>query len=178
MLFKYHIFIIKLFLSILILLFLSSEGLNSFNENKYPKIYNSDSDKINRFATKKDPFLSGFISAIMPGIGQIYSEEYTKGSLILLFDFLGKASIVSMIISFTNKYSINNNSIGWSDLNGGDKTLFLSIIIIYTAFYIWNVFDAIHSAKKYNSRNFNEPSINISFNQANKSMNFGLQHKF
>ncbi|MDH4129533.1 MAG: hypothetical protein OEV44_12300 [Spirochaetota bacterium] len=146
------------------------------NENE---IKNFDMELIDRFAKRKDPFLAGIISTIMPGIGQIYSEEYTKGSLIILGDTLGKTAIITMIINYTNKYSSNsNNSVGWEELNGSDKALLISIGIIYLGFYIWNINDAVESAKIYNAKSFREPSLYFTLKPSHNEFQLGIKALF
>ncbi len=143
------------------------------------KIKNFEASQINRFAVRKDPFMAGLISSMMPGVGQIYAEDYTNGSLIILGDVLGKATLITLIITYTNKYSTaNNDTVGWEDLNGGDKALFLSVSIIYLGFYIWNIIDAAKSARDYNSSNFKEPSLNLAIQANDDYFKIGITKQF
>ncbi len=174
----------KILIIIIICSYLSFHGLREvypfspgfFNDSK---IKNFEVSQVNRFAVRKDPFVASLLSSMMPGVGQIYAEDYTNGSLIILGDVLGKATIVTMIITYTNKYSTtNNDTVGWEDLNGGDKALLLGVSIIYLGFYIWNIIDAAKSARDYNLSNFKEPSLNLAIQANDDYFKIGITKQF
>lgn len=165
---------VYLILTLIIIMFFP---LTLFSNNK-KGIKNLNYTPINRFAVKKDPLMSGLLSTVMPGVGQIYSQDYTRGSLIVVGDFVGKASLIAIIINLTNKYSQNDNTLSWEEMTGGDKSILLSVSVLYLGFYIWNIFDAVDSAEKYNQKHFYEPNFGISFNQDKKRFLLGINSKF
>ncbi len=162
-----------------ILIFASSLSANDIELNQSQEIKNFDEKPVNYFTSRKDPFLAGILSSVMPGVGQIYSEEYTKGSLVILGDFIGKASLITVIVSLTTKYSSSSNdSVSWERLSGGDKALLLSVAITYLGFYIWNIIDAVESANDYNAKYLREPSITLTFNSSNNGFMLGFRTLF
>ncbi len=88
--------------------------------------------------TNKEPWLAVNLSRILPGIGQIYTGQVLRGTIILLSYFL--------LVGIG----------GWLLLNstgnplGGIAVLLIGLIILP----IWNLFDAHSSAKSRNSEEF------------------------
>lgn len=73
-------------------------------------------------AETRKPAISAILSALVPGLGQIYNGETAKGLLFLL------AAVILFL------------SIGY-----------LVGIVLYPVFWVYAVYDAYHCAKKINS---------------------------
>lgn len=86
---------------------------------------------------KKNPYLSCMLSTFIPGTGQIYNGDYTKGAVMLTFETIGVYTII---------YGVDN---AYSD-RGKTFVLGLAIIACNT---IWSVIDAPIRSNKINLNN-------------------------
>lgn len=86
----------------------------------------------------KEPWLAVNLSKLLPGIGQIYAGKATKGYTILLSYFLLTIVSIVLLINSQGNYFI------------GITALIIALVILP----IWNLFDAHHTAKSRNSREF------------------------
>lgn len=101
----------------------------------------------------KDKFIAGFMSWYMPGLGQFYAKEYTKGSIFVLYNLLQKAFLVGYIVSINNRYSSEDETVlSWNNLRAGDKVTIISYIGVYFFMKIYCIIDATRSVEKYNKR--------------------------
>lgn len=102
---------------------------------------------------QKDPFIAGFLSWPMWGIGQFYAQEYTKGSLFVFGDLLAKGLLVGLVVKFNNKYTsraAGDGTISWHELTGNDRALVIGYALGWLAISIWSVADAVDSAEAWN----------------------------
>lgn len=106
--------------------------------------------------TQKSPWIAGLLSAIFPGIGQLYNEEYGKGMLFMLL-FCG--TFVLWILG---------TAIGASSMHAAPHAVFraqmlffpfeprimilLWFILIGPAIYLMSLFDAVNTANRRNVR--------------------------
>jgi len=92
----------------------------------------------------KSPVLAGGLSTVIPGLGKVYTKNYTDGIMSLLF-IVGTAW--QSYKGFKNK---GNKSIsGW---------LFGSISL---GFYIGNIYGSTKAAKRYNKLKLNETNDEV-----------------
>lgn len=87
-------------------------------------------------ASNKEPWLAVNLSRILPGIGQIYAGQSTKGLLILLSYFI-LIGIGGWLILSTSPFA-------------GIALLTIALLVLP----IWNLFDAHRAAATANSREF------------------------
>lgn len=117
----------------------------------------STRDRYTPYPREKDPFIAGLLSWFMMGVGQIYAQEYTKGSLFIAADLVDKASLILLISYINNKYSPSDGEliyINWGDFSTGTKTLIISYIGVSLGLRLYCVIDAFKSAQRYNERYF------------------------
>ncbi len=107
------------------------------------------------------PILASLLSWMYPGLGQIYSRAYFKGSVFMLVDLLEKLAMGIAIFTtfYPDPEAINEPfNISWSELSTGERIFLASYISIYflnriissyTAYY-----DAKNSYKYYDSSNY------------------------
>ncbi len=116
------------------------------NYKKVLKLKEDLYNEINR--TKKSILLAGIGSAIIPGFGYFYTEQYALGSI----SFLTNAVLIFLIYN-----SIRTNNMY--------QTLLFSVMEL--GFYQNSIYGAINSVQKYNSR--------IQFH---KKLHMGLSQNF
>lgn len=102
----------------------------------------------------KDPFMAGFLSFSIWGLGQFYTKDYTKGSLFVFGDLVYKGLLVGLVIKLKNKYTdqVGDDTVVWRELDDFDKTLVIGYILTYLGLTFWSVYDAVESAHRYNRK--------------------------
>ena len=93
---------------------------------------------LERETRKKSPGLAGMMSAIVPGTGKAYSNNWKDGIVSLFFT----AGMAFQTYRSFNKYGVNNHR-GW--IYGG----------IGLGFYLGNVYGSVKSTKDYNRKKIN-----------------------
>ncbi len=108
--------------------------------------------------------LSGFMSAIVMGSGQILNKKYPKGVVFFITQLLLILNINRIITSLTGLITLGDTTQKMDGFNviQGDHSIFLLtegvltlfLVIIFTVIYISNIFDAIkNSDNTLNSHN-------------------------
>ena len=103
---------------------------------------------------KKDPFIAGFLSWLMMGTGQIYCQDYTRGSIFMALDLLDKVAFVGLVSYVNKKYSPKGDEVinlNWQSFDSSTKLIILGYIVAKYGIRFYNVYDAIQAAKRYNS---------------------------
>ena len=142
------------------------------------EIINLDTRALSPFSTYKDPFTAGMLSFFWVGIGQIYNEDYYKGSVLLFADLTEKLLITGLLIRFRLQYGGNNQSVLWTDLTGTDKALILSAGIVYAGLWIYSIIDAYQGALEYNRHYFSQPSLELGLFVPDRGMGLQLSTRF
>lgn len=109
-----------------------TDSLPTFN---LPPSYMEYSDGTPReltFSDRREPFLAGFLSYLMPGGGQLYNKDYEKA--------LGIWTTMACAVVFGYQYERTNNSVI------GENIIGLGL----SGAWIYSFFDAIFTAKKIN----------------------------
>ena len=134
-----------------------------------PKIATYDYDAI-----PKDPLASLLMSLTIPGSGQLYNREFSRGiptmvifygsvlTFSLLLDKWTRLNTDTFYIAETNQNGVptgyvrqvyamkpNDQQVG---LPRGDKLLFVSSIVLGAASYAFGIFDSYIGAKRYNKK--------------------------
>ncbi len=117
-----------------------SEDIFLFNEEEFSSYFDEDEkDSIKKFYLRKtmpeykSPVLASILSALLPGAGKIYTENYTDG----LF-----AALITGVLAYLSydNFKADHQFRGW--LFGGLSALF----------YAGNVYGSAASAKLFNAR--------------------------
>ncbi|MBN2520745.1 MAG: hypothetical protein JXB17_09595 [Bacteroidales bacterium] len=100
---------------------------------------------------KKNPFIAGLISLIVPGLGHIYSGETNKGAIILIGAIIIanlNVIILPLLLIANPELSLIRNNVTniwayWIPRVVHDIVSLWSII-----FWIWVIFDAFYITRK------------------------------
>ncbi len=163
-----------------------ANNFSSFNRSKiYPDSVIDNLEPIDKsiknLGNRKDPFFAGILSFVFPGSGQIYAEEYSKGIIFGAVDVVGKASLITLSIFLTDKYtseSTGDNHVDWRELTGSDRTIVISMVLSYIIFLGYNVYDAVDSSNAYNSNYYQDIPISIMLDTESSNINFNYNLKF
>lgn len=134
---------------------------------------------------KVDPIMAGVMSWYVPGLGQLYSGDYFKGTLIWCAE---NAILISAILSlaeldfYISKEAGFQVTFKWKQKITTQNYIYASGLFIgYFIFHIYNVIDAISSAyNKDGKAGYIKPEINIDYSYQSKSINtfISLNNKF
>jgi len=131
---------------------------------------------------EKDPFIAGLLSWFMLGIGQIYVQEYTKGSLFIAAGFVDKAALVLLISHINTKYAPSDNeivNINWKSFDGSTKFLVISYLAGTLGLRLYSVIDAVQSARNYNERYYSHSKKGgLSFSLDNDTFSLNYNFRF
>jgi hypothetical protein len=119
------------------------------------QIQRFESDQL--FIKPKDPFIAGLLSWFMMGVGQIYVQEYWKGSIFIATDLANKVALILLISHINSKYGPKEDeivNIDWSSFNTGTKVLIITYLVESLGLRIYNVVDAVQSTHRFNERYF------------------------
>jgi len=102
----------------------------------------------------KDPFIAGLLSWFMMGVGQIYANEYWKGSLFIAASLTNKVLLVLLLSHINSKYGSEEQivSVDWNSFDAGTKVLIVTYIAEALGLRIFSVVDAVRSTQQYNER--------------------------
>lgn len=113
------------------------------------------------YPAEKDPFVAGLLSWLMMGTGQMYCNEYTKGSIFIAADLVDKVALIFLISHINSKYAPSSGeiiNINWDSFDSGTKIITLLYFAGSLTFRFYNVIDAVNSANNYNRRYFSQRS--------------------
>ncbi len=132
------------------------------------------------FAKKLDPIFSGMLSWYMPGLGQYYSGEYLKGTIFLVTEYTLVFAAIFYYLDFDFAAGTGNGFSLKVDAKRTDlgvvetsrRNVFFGLIGCAVMLHLYDVYDAVMSARSYNSRleksrlQYRElyPKLNFGFN--------------
>lgn len=96
---------------------------------------------------KKNPVIGGVLSALFPGIGQIYNEEYGKGVILIAVAITAGSALVYSVLTAVPMFL----SVKQSDLQAiqpGPVTALVSTVLILIALWFYGIIDAITCAQR------------------------------
>ncbi|HON78622.1 MAG TPA: hypothetical protein PK544_09050 [Spirochaetota bacterium] len=100
---------------------------------------------------RKDPFIAGLLSWSWSGLGQFYTQSYTRGSLFLAADIAQKGLLIYGIFYYSDKYSgEDGNIVKWKNISNRDKGIIIGYLFSMLIMKIVCVVDAVNSAEEYN----------------------------
>ena len=92
---------------------------------------------------RRDLFLAGLLSLLVPGLGQIYCGKSNKGAAILAAAIvIGNLNIVFVLVFLNADPNPNSAWAYWLPLIGHDVISFWSVV-----FWIWAILDAYKLAR-------------------------------
>ncbi len=123
----------------------------------------------------KDPMIGGLLSASLPGLGQIYAGQRTKGLLFLVstmgaftsayafvepadldladYDLIRYGGNGDGVMGLTELQNWENDKYlddAFDGLSSGRKVGAITLAAAGIGLYIWNIFDARSSSRKHN----------------------------
>jgi TM2 domain-containing membrane protein YozV len=107
-----------------------NRSLTEYSDLKY-----TFGKRINPQGDLKSPFLAGFLSFLIPGVGQFYNNDYVGGAIFLGADWLSFSLLLS---SLTGYYTDDRN----------ETAVLLAITSV--TIKIWSIINAYKTAKKVN----------------------------
>jgi hypothetical protein len=117
-------------------------ALPTYQTNETWKAYN---EVFKSTLTRKKPFAAGFLSALVPGLGRVYTKDWKDG----LLSFIFTASMGVQTYRNFNKHGFNNPR-GY--IYGA----------IGTGFYLGNIYGSVKSAQNYNLKQLDKTKHEIS----------------
>ena len=104
---------------------------------------------------KKEPWLAFALSLVMPGTGQFYNDQYTKGTVQLGATLAGAGLVFIGVRDNYKAYGLDadgNPFYHWTDPEGNNKTIALPGGILWACAHVWSVIDAPLSAIRINKQ--------------------------
>lgn len=128
----------------------------AFAENNKPSISFSPQPKGDNISIlfnepeRKDPFIAAVLSWTWSGLGQFYTQNYTKGSAFLLADLAEKGALLYMLFYISDKYSKKDEGVQWSSIDKKDQSIVIGLLCSIFFTRVFSVIDAVDSANDYN----------------------------
>ena len=123
---------------------LPSNLANSYNARRE---YYKGTQYISEYGDPYNPWVAGFASYFLPGLGQIVCGETGRG-----LAFLGGVT-GAYVLTFAGIAGLSSYNYDGGYYNGGNSTATMIVIggaIATAGIYIWNIFDAVQVAKVNN----------------------------
>ncbi len=137
------------------------------------------------YYNRKDPLLSGVLSWYMPGLGQFYCEKYVKGSIFWLIE---NTLFISTILTVADINFSVNKDIGFQfsikpkeTISRKEETIGITLAVSFVLFHIYNVIDAVQTAKNVNSDNaekMRSARFNFDYKQVADNNYYMMNYKF
>jgi TM2 domain-containing membrane protein YozV len=129
----------------------------------------------------KDPFIAGLLSWFMMGVGQIYAQEYWKGSLFISASLTNKVLLVLLLSHINSKYGSEEQivSVDWNSFEAGTKVLIVAYIAESLGLRIFSVVDAVRSTQQYNEKYApNDRKSEFSVDLSIDEVSMGYRYRF
>jgi hypothetical protein len=141
------------------------------------------------FSKKLDPIFAGMLSWYMPGLGQYYSAEYVKGTIFLVTEYTLVFGAIFYYLNFDFAAGTGNGFSLKVDAKRTDlgvvetsrRNVFFGLIGIAFGLHLYNMYDAVMSARGYNTRleksrvQYREIYPKLDFGSDGKSLFFGVE---
>lgn len=103
---------------------------------------------------KKNPFISGILSVIFPGAGQLYNEDFVKG-IILIVSLI--ASIITIVYSGINL----GTGIASGELtpDAGEIAKIVTASLLLAVIWIYGIIDAVVTAQRISAASIGGNSV-------------------
>ncbi|NLY88731.1 MAG: hypothetical protein GX085_03820 [Firmicutes bacterium] len=102
-------------------------------------------------ARKKNPVIGGILSALFPGVGQLYNEDYGK-AVILIAVTITTISVLVYSLLTTVPMFLTARPLNLQSLQPGPVTALVSTTLILIALWFYGVIDAITCAQRLSAK--------------------------
>ncbi|MCX7677651.1 MAG: hypothetical protein N2316_00365 [Spirochaetes bacterium] len=110
------------------------------------------------FERKRDPILAGILSWYIPGLGQYYSGEITKGTVFMITEYTLTLGAILYFINFDFsaggktgfKINVDAKRSDLGVIETSRRNVFLGIISIVGIIHLYNISDAVRTARIFN----------------------------
>ncbi len=110
------------------------------------------------FDKKKDPIFAGMLSWYMPGLGQYYSGDVLKGTAFLVTEYTLTIGAIFYFLNFDFaagggtgfKVNIDAKRTDLGVVETSRRNVFIGVMSLVFVIHLFNVADAVGSAKSYN----------------------------
>jgi len=102
-------------------------------------------------ARKKNPVIGGILSAIFPGIGQLYNEDYGKAVILIAVAITTTSALVYSVLTAVPMF-FPAKSVNLQSLKPGPVTALVSTALILIAVWFYGIIDAITCAQRLSAR--------------------------
>lgn len=103
---------------------------------------------------RKSPVIGGLLSALFPGIGQIYNEEYGKGIVLIAVTITTISSIVYSSLTILPRIvsSVSSHSLSVQTVQPGPITTLVGTVLVLFAVWLYGIIDAITGAQRLSTK--------------------------
>lgn len=103
---------------------------------------------------KKSPVIGGLLSALFPGIGQIYNEEYGKGIILIAVTITTISSIVYSSLTILPRIlsSLSSHSLSVQMIQPGTIATLVDATLVLFAVWLYGIIDAITGAQRVSTK--------------------------
>ena len=103
---------------------------------------------------KKSPVIGGLLSALFPGIGQIYNEEYGKGIILIAVTITTISSIVYSSLTILPRIlsSLSSHSLSVQMIQPGTIATLVGATLVLFAVWLYGIIDAITGAQRVSTK--------------------------
>jgi hypothetical protein len=102
-------------------------------------------------ARKKNPVIGGILSALFPGIGQLYNEDYGKAVVLIAMAITANSALVYSLLTTVPMF-LSGKSVNFQSLQPGPVTALVSNALILIALWFYGIIDAITCAQRLSTR--------------------------
>ena len=135
---------------------------------------------------RKDPFLAGALSFYNPGLGQFYAGENAKGIVFWLtenaFFFSALFTVMDLSVKLKKDFGFEFSISQKTNLSTERIVTSVSLGLAFIILHIYNIIDAVNSAKEYNARQeeklFMDNQMGIHVELTDQSDMFFLSYSF
>lgn len=89
----------------------------------------------------RSPALAGLLSAIVPGLGQVYNRQWWKGIAFLI----GVLSLTVVLSNLADQAQLERAT---ADAPLGSFGPLLTVLVLLLVLVVWSIVDAARSAKR------------------------------
>jgi len=100
---------------------------------------------------KKNPVIGGLLSALFPGIGQIYNEEYGKGIVLIAVTITTISSIVYSGLTILPRV-VTSHSVSVQMVQPGPIATLVGAALILGAVWLYGITDAVTGAQRLSAK--------------------------
>ena len=100
---------------------------------------------------KKNPVIGGILSALFPGIGQLYNEDYGKAVVLIAVTITTISALVYSLLTTVPMF-LPAKQLNLQSIQAGPVTALVSTVLITIAVWFYGIIDAITCAQRLSAR--------------------------